>query len=64
MSDPVRPEIEASTVIRNIGQLVTVSQQPLPGASGELQVIEHAALAVHRGRIVWIGPDDDAEPLF
>ncbi len=64
MSDPVRPEIEASTVIRNIGQLVTISQQPLPGASSALQVIEHAALAVHRGRIVWIGPDDDAEPLF
>lgn len=64
MSDPVRPEIQASTVIRNIGQLVTVSQQPLPGASGVLQVIANAALAVHEGQIVWIGPDDDAEPLF
>ena len=64
MSDPVRPEIQASTVIRNIGQLVTVSQQTLPGASGTLQVIENAALAVHGGKIVWIGPDDDAEPLF
>jgi imidazolonepropionase len=64
MSDAARPEIQASTVIRNIGQLVTVSQHPLPGASGPLQVIEHAALAVHEGKIVWIGPDDDAEPLF
>src|SRR6185312_14419550 len=64
MSDPVRPEIQASTVIRNIGQLVTVSQEPLPGASGPLQVIANAALAVHEGQIVWIGPDDDAEPLF
>jgi imidazolonepropionase len=64
MSDPVRPEIQASTVIRNIGQLVTIAQQPLPGASGALQIIAHAALAVHGGKIVWIGPDDDAEPLF
>lgn len=64
MSDPARPEIQASTVIRNIGQLVTISQQPLPGASGSLQVIADAALAVHQGHIVWIGQDDDAEPLF
>lgn len=64
MSEPARPEIQASTVIRNIGQLVTVSQEPLPGASGALQVIANAALAVHEGQIVWMGPDDDAEPLF
>lgn len=64
MSDVVQPEIQASTVIRNIGQLVTVSQKPLPGASGSLQVITNAALAVHKGHIVWIGPDDDAEPIF
>ena len=64
MSEPARPEIQASTVIRNIGQLVTVSQQPLQEASGGLQVIANAALAVHKGRIVWMGPDDDAEPLF
>lgn len=64
MSDPARPEIQASTVIRNIGQLVTISQQPLAGASGALQIIADAALAVHEGKIVWIGADDDAEPLF
>lgn len=64
MSEPVRPEIQASSVVRNIGQLVTVSQQPVPGASGALQVIANAALAVHDGKIVWMGPDDDAEPLF
>jgi len=58
------PRIEASTVIRNIGQLVTVSQQPIAGAHGPLQVIDNAALAVHRGRIVWIGRDDEAEPMF
>jgi imidazolonepropionase len=51
-------------VIRNIGQLVTVAQQPIPGANGALQVISDAALAVHDGTIAWIGPDDDAEPLF
>lgn len=64
MSDPDRPEIQASTVIRNIGQLVTVSQQPLPGASGPLQIISNAALAVHQGKVVWMGSADDAEPLF
>lgn len=64
MSNPARPEIRASAVIRNIGQLVTVSQQPLPGASGPLQVISNAALAVQGGRIAWIGPDNDAEPIF
>lgn len=64
MSDPSQPEIKASTVIRNIGQLVTISQQSLPGASGALQVIPKAAVAVHGGVIVWMGPDDDAEPLF
>lgn len=64
MSDPARPEIEASTVIRNIGQLVTVSQQAVAGASGPLQLITNAALAVNKGNIVWMGPDDDAEPLF
>lgn len=56
--------IKASTVIRNIGQLVTVSQQPLPGATGPLQVIPYAALAVYNGTIVWIGPDGEAGPQF
>lgn len=64
MSNIARPEIQASTVIRNIGELVTVAQQPLMGASGSLQVISNAAMAVHAGKIVWLGPDDDAEPLF
>lgn len=64
MFDLAQPEIQADTVIRNIGQLVTVSQQPLPGASGSLQVIPNAAIAVHHREIVWIGPDDDAEPIF
>ncbi len=63
MSDPTQSEIQASTVIRNIGQLVTVAQQSLPGASGPLQVIPHATLAVHHGTIVWLGPEDD-EPDF
>lgn len=64
MSDPTQAEMRASTVIRNIGQLVTIAQQPLSGASGPLRVISHAALAVRHGKIVWLGPDDDAEPLF
>ncbi|MFL5698361.1 MAG: imidazolonepropionase [Ktedonobacteraceae bacterium] len=64
MSDPSPPRIQANMVIRNIGQLVTIAQQPIPGASSALQVISDAALAVHNGTIVWIGPDDDAEPMF
>jgi len=64
MSDPFPPRIQANMVIRNIGQLVTIAQQPIPGASSALQVISDAALAVHNGTIVWIGPDDDAEPMF
>ena len=42
MVDPTQPGIQASTVIRNIGQLVTISQQPVPGASGPLQVMANA----------------------
>jgi imidazolonepropionase len=64
MSDPSQEGIQASTVIRNIGQLVTIAQKPIIEASGPLQVIPNAALAVHRGLIVWLGPDGDAEPMF
>ncbi len=64
MPDPTQPRIQANMVIHNIGQLVTVAQQPIPGASGPLQVITDAAMAVHDGVIVWIGPDDNAEPMF
>ncbi|TMC16381.1 MAG: hypothetical protein E6J34_20170, partial [Chloroflexi bacterium] len=56
--------ILANTVIRNIGQLVTVAQAPLAGASGPLQVLEHAALAIHKGVIVWVGKDDGQETRF
>jgi imidazolonepropionase len=64
--DPSQPPviIQASTVIHNIGQLVTVAQSPIPGASGPLQVIEHAALAIHNGIIVWVGPDGNTQPTF
>lgn len=61
-SQPER--VQADLVIRNIGQLVTVAQQPLAGASGPLQVITNAALAVHHGVISWIGADNEAEPMF
>src|SRR5437667_1431083 len=62
--DSTNPPIQASTVIRNIGQLVTVAQQPIVGATGVLQVISDAAIAVHDGVIVWIGPNDHVEPMF
>ena len=56
--------IQADTVIRNIGQLVTLAQQPLSQASGPLQVISNAAVAVHKGRITWIGSNSETELLF
>jgi imidazolonepropionase len=59
-----RLPIQASTVIRNIGQLVTVAQQSIEGASGVLQVISTSAIAVHDGVIVWIGSDDQIERVF
>jgi imidazolonepropionase len=62
--DSTKPPIQASTVVRNIGQLVTVAQQPIAGASGVLQIISDAAIAVHDEVIVWIGPDDHVELMF
>ena len=62
--DPSRPPIKASTVIRNIGQLITIAQQPIAGATGALQVISDAAIAVHEGVIVWIGSTDHVGPMF
>jgi imidazolonepropionase len=64
--NPLQPpaSIQASMVIRNIGQLVTIAQHPIPAATGPLQVIEHAAMAIYDGTIVWIGPDNTTGPLF
>ena len=66
MPDPSQPpaRIQANMVIRNIGQLVTVAQQPVAGATGPLQVIDNAAVAMHDGIIVWLGRDDESEPMF
>src|SRR5215472_12346126 len=62
--DPSQPPIQASTVIRNIGQLITLAQRPIAGATGELQIISNAAIAVHEGNIVWIGSNDRVELMF
>jgi imidazolonepropionase len=62
--DSSQPPIQASTVISNIGQLVTIAQQPIAGATGVLQVISDAAIAVHDGVIAWIGPNDHVEHIF
>lgn len=63
-SQPQAQDIQASTLIRNIGQLVTMAQTLITGATGQLQVLEHAAIAVHEGVIVWLGADADAASLF
>jgi imidazolonepropionase len=62
--DSSQPPIQANTVISNIGQLVTIAQQPIAGATGVLQVISDAAIAVHDGVIAWIGPNDHVEHIF
>ena len=62
--DSTQPPIQANTVVRNIGQLVTVAQQPIDGASGALQVIPNAAIAVKDGLVAWIGPDNQVELTF
>src|SRR5690348_15814153 len=64
MAEVIQDQYQISTLIRHIGQLVTVAQHTLPGASGALQVLENAALAVHEGKIVWIGSDGAVEQLF
>lgn len=66
MPDPLEPpaRIQANMVIRNIRQLVTVAQQPVAGASGPLQVIENAVIALHDGEIVWLGSAGANEPMF
>ena len=56
--------IQANTIIRDIGQLVTMSQSPIEGATGQLQILEHAAIAVSNGAIIWLGPDTDIDALF
>ncbi len=61
---PDPSQTPATTVMRNIGQLLTVAQKPMPGASGPLRIIEHAALAVRHGTITWLGSDDDAKRIF
>src|SRR5437763_8677163 len=62
--DSMQSPIQASIVVRNIGQLLTIAQKPIIGASGILQVISNAAIAVHNGVIVWIGQDDQVELMF
>src|SRR5438105_6955921 len=64
MADAGQPRIQANMVIHNIGQLVTLAQQALPGAYGPLQVIDNAAMAVLNGNIVWIGREGEYEPMF
>src|SRR5260370_7626818 len=59
MSDPAQPRIQANMFIHNIGQLVTVAQQPLPGAYGPLQIINTTPTAVLNANISWIGRKRD-----
>ncbi len=60
-SPPLGERVVADTLIRNIGQLVTVAQQPIAGAIGPLQVLSQAAITVHQGIITWVGPDEDGQ---
>ncbi|MBI5959752.1 MAG: imidazolonepropionase [Chloroflexi bacterium] len=55
-------------LIRNIGQLCTVPAHdsgPQRGSRlGDLGIVEHAALALHEGVIVAIGPDSDLNETY
>ena len=55
---------QVDTIIRNIGQLVTMAQQPIKGTTGQLQILQHAAIAVSNGTIIWLGSDTDVGALF
>ena len=51
-------------LIRNIGRLVTVAEQPMPAAFGPLGTLAGAALLAENGRITWLGPEASLpEPL-
>ncbi|GHO84972.1 imidazolonepropionase [Dictyobacter formicarum] len=53
---------QVRAIVRNIGQLVSVAQAPIAGASGPLQVLTNTAIIVDdEGNISWIGPDQDVD---
>ncbi len=51
--------LDADFALFNVDQLVTVAPGSHPEASGELGVIQRAALAAKDGKIVWLGAMDD-----
>jgi imidazolonepropionase len=59
--EPTSTRLHADLLIRNIGQLVTIAQSPIAGAEGRLRIIQNGALAVHMGRIIWLGPERQLE---
>ncbi|GCE06721.1 imidazolonepropionase [Dictyobacter aurantiacus] len=57
-------QFQARAIVRNIGQLVSVAQTPIDGASGPLQVLSNAAIVVDNdGAISWIGPDHEVDAM-
>jgi imidazolonepropionase len=55
MLQPPSAEAPADFVLTGVSRLVTVA--PTAGSSGPLGVVEHGALAAHRGAITWVGPE-------
>ncbi len=55
--------VSADLIIRRIAQLVTCSGQApkRKQALGELEIIEEAAIASYKGKIVFLGPDKEVE---
>jgi imidazolonepropionase len=51
--------IEADFALFNVDQLVTVAPGSHPRATGELGVLQRAALAAKDGKVVWLGGMDD-----
>ncbi|GCE28303.1 imidazolonepropionase [Dictyobacter alpinus] len=60
-----KQQLQARAIVRNIGQLVSIAQAPIVGASGSLQVYTNAAIIVdNEGAISWIGPDHEIDELL
>src|SRR4051812_39734898 len=59
LADPLLP-IPADRIWRNIGQLLTLEGD----GPADIGLIAPAALAARNGRVVWTGPDDQANAML
>ncbi len=54
--------MKVDIVVRNIGELITFKEGPLRRVNTDSAgIIHNAAVAVKDGKVVWVGPDSDAD---